>query len=208
MKNYQVQIKNYFKNYDNKGRFNSYWHQIEEILKSEGKTILEIGIGNSFIRDYLKKRNLNIITIDIDLNLKPDIVGSVLFLPIVNNSFETVVCYQVLEHLPFENIPIAISELSRVAKKYVIISLPNRMKLFRLDIAIYPLFQKSINLTIPYLIPPKHKYDGEHYWEIGKRGTLIKNIKALFSKHYLELVKEFRVPEKPLHHFFILKKIE
>jgi hypothetical protein len=51
----QVEPAHYLKSYDTKGRFISYWHQIDEIFKLSPENVLEIGIGNRFVSDYLKK---------------------------------------------------------------------------------------------------------------------------------------------------------
>ncbi len=73
----QVEAAHYNLKYDSKERFCSYWHQINEITKLKPEKVLEVGIGNGFVSDYLKKRNFNVTTVDIDKDLKPDIVGSV-----------------------------------------------------------------------------------------------------------------------------------
>ena len=102
--NIQVPIEHYFKkSYDTKARFISYWHQIDEIVQFNPTTILEIGIGNGFVSDYLKKRSYYIKTIDIDERLNPDYIGNVLNLPFDDNSFQVVSCCEVLEHIPYEN---------------------------------------------------------------------------------------------------------
>ena len=49
-----MKIDHYFDtNYDNKERFISYWHQINEILSIDSKKIIEIGKGNGFVSNYL-----------------------------------------------------------------------------------------------------------------------------------------------------------
>ncbi len=77
---FQVHPNHYLnKSYDSKVRFISYWHQINEIIKLKPKSVLEIGIGNGFVSKYLKERKLDIITLDIDKRLNPDVVGNILF---------------------------------------------------------------------------------------------------------------------------------
>jgi 2-polyprenyl-3-methyl-5-hydroxy-6-metoxy-1,4-benzoquinol methylase len=99
----QVKSNHYFnKSYDSKERFISYWHQVNEIVRLEPDSVLEIGIGNGFVSKYLKEREVNITTLDFDPNLNPDKVGSVLDIPFEDIFFEVVACYEVLEHLPFE----------------------------------------------------------------------------------------------------------
>lgn len=72
--------------------------------------MLEIGIGNGLVCKYLKERDVNITTLDIKENVKPDVVGNVLDMPLDDNSFDVVACYEVLEHLPYEKFHAALSE--------------------------------------------------------------------------------------------------
>ncbi|MCK5766962.1 MAG: hypothetical protein KAH35_01115 [Candidatus Atribacteria bacterium] len=53
--NIQVEPNHYFdKSYDTKERFISYWHQVNEIVRLEPDSLLEIGIGSGFASKYLK----------------------------------------------------------------------------------------------------------------------------------------------------------
>ena len=133
----QVGPDHYFnKCYDSKQRFMSYWHQINEIIKLNPKKTLEIGIGNGFISKYLKERSLNIITLDIDRKLNPDVTGSVLQMPFGNESFDAVACYEVLEHLPYSNFGAVLAEIFRVSKSHAIISLPDINRAYRFNVQI------------------------------------------------------------------------
>ena len=125
MKN-QVEPSHYFKpSYDTKKRFISYWHQITELIQLKPSSILEIGIGNSLVSNYLKQRGYNVTTMDIDPCLNPDIVASIDRIPFTDESFDVVACFEVLEHLPYEKFTISLKELHRVSRRYVVLSLPD-----------------------------------------------------------------------------------
>ena len=203
----QVKPNHYFnKSYDTKERFISYWHQINEIIKLNPKTVLEIGIGNGFVSKYLKERKVNILTIDIDKRLNPDVVGSVLNMPFSEELFDIVACYEVLEHLPFENFSKALFEIFRVSKSYAILSLPDASRVYRvyLQIPKIGIFKRLIPL--PRLKNPIHKFDGEHYWEIGKAGYPLSKIIKEIQTAGFRVEKTYRVFENPYHRFFILKR--
>lgn len=51
-----------------------------------------IGIGNGFVSRYLRDRGVNVTTLDIDKDLKPDVVGAVLDIPFPKASFQVVMC--------------------------------------------------------------------------------------------------------------------
>ena len=85
-----------FHQYDYLSRWVSYWHQIDEVLKMDPKNVLEIGIGNKTVTDYLKKQGVAVTTLDINPKLKPDIVGSVLKIPVADGFFDVILCAEVL----------------------------------------------------------------------------------------------------------------
>ena len=99
------------KKYDSKKRFISYWHQIDEVIKLNPESVLEIGIGNGFISRYLRHAGLKITTIDINKSLKPDLVGSVLDLPFNDNYFDTILCCEVFEHIHYDYFSIALENI-------------------------------------------------------------------------------------------------
>lgn len=133
----QVHPSHYGYNYDSKERFCSYWHQIQEILLLNLKEVLEIGIGSGFASEYLKKRGFKITTLDIDEKLKPNIAGSILKIPFRNTSFDVVACYEILEHIPYENFNRALSEIFRISKSFAILSLPeDTTRIYRINIQI------------------------------------------------------------------------
>lgn len=199
----QVSKNHYFRDYDTKERWISYWYQINEILKTKPRKILEVGIGNKTVSNYLKKLRINVVTVDIDKSLKPDYVCSVTNLSKIfsKKQFDTVLCAEVLEHLPFKHFEKALRELWKVSKKYVILSLPHFGLGLRLSLKI-PLI-KEINFAIKIPLPVKHVFDGQHYWEIGKKGYPLRKILKIISKWY-KIKKTYIVPENPYHRFFIL----
>lgn len=196
---------NYFAaDYDDKRRWASYWYQIKEILDFNPKIVLIIGKGNGLVSEYLKLAGIKIVVLDIDETLKPDVIASVLKMPFANNEFDAVLCAQVLEHLSYEDFFKAISEIRRVAKTGAVISLPHFGPAIRFLFK-FPLFSEiKFMIKLPY--PKKHQFNGEHYWEIGKRAYSLKKIKKEIIKSGMVIEKDYIVFENPLHHFFVLKK--
>ena len=72
---------------------------------------------------------------------------------------------------------------------------------FSFYISVLGFFKKYLRLPFPR----KHIFDGEHYWELGKKGYSVSNFKKVLLKFFL-IEKEFTDPLDTYHHFFILKK--
>lgn len=205
----QVEPKHYSDiKYDSKKRFCSYWHQINEIFSLNPEKVLEIGIGNSFVSKYLKERGINILTLDIDNRLNPDVAGSVLDIPFLSKSFDVVACYELLEHLPFNDLHKALSEIWRVTKRYAILSLPDSNSAFPESLTIPRVGKIRVLITLPKLRKREHRFDGQHYWEIGKSGYPLSRISKEIEKTGFRIKNTYRIFEHPHHRMFILQKID
>lgn len=203
----QVEPSHYFrKQYDEKRRFISYWHQLDEVISLSPRSVLEVGIGNSLVANYLKQRGIRVTTLDIDKRLRPDCVGSLLAMPFADGSFEVAACYEVLEHLPYENFREALQEICRVTQRYVILSLPDCTRAYRVNIQIPKVGELKRLVRLPRLRVPEHRFDGEHYWEIGKAGYPLGKVSSAMEAAGFDIVKTYRVFEMPYHRFFVLSK--
>ena len=201
------QPDHYFsRTYDSKGRFCSYWHSIDEIRSLDPESVLEIGIGSGFVSNYLRRRKINVTTLDIDERLYPDCVGSVLNLPFSNDSFEIIACFEVLEHIPYEDFPMALSELYRVSSSHVVLSLPDLSRVYRLYIHIPKVEDLKMLIPVPRLKPLTRKFNGKHYWNIGTAGYPLRKIMSEIRHVGFEVEKNYRVFEMSWHRFFVLRK--
>ena len=196
--------------YNSQDRWLGYWHQINEVLKLQPRKVLEVGIGNALVSTYLSASGINVTTVDINKNLKPDIVASVLNLPLRDDSFDLVLVAEVLEHLPFNEFISALSEIKRVTRKYALISLPDsRHTLINLGVKIP--FIKRINIFLKIPSFKKHIFDeislyGRHYWEMGKRGYSVRKVKDSIKENSFKIISDFVPFDTPGTHYFILEK--
>ena len=193
--------------YDSKERFCSYWHQINEIISLKPKKILEVGIGNGFVTRYLRDKELNVTTLDIAHDLRPDVAGSVLAIPFKNGSFDVIGCCEVLEHLPYNEFSKALKEIHRVSRKHVVLSLPDVTTVYRINIELPRI--RPIKKLIPHPLhrPTQHTFDGEHYFEIGKIEYPLKKIEVDIEQSGFEILRSYRVFEFYYHRFFVLGKL-
>lgn len=201
----QVDKSHYgFSAYVDKRRWSSLWHQLDEVCKLEPGRTLEIGPGPGLFKAAAMALGLKVETLDIDPELKPDHVGSVYEMAFEDAEFDVVCAFQVLEHLPFEKSLAALKEMSRVAGRAVVISLPDARK--RWPVSFQAPFLGSVCFSIPKprLYAPRHRFDGQHYWEIGKAGFALNEVSDVLARAAQKrLTRTFRVPDNPYHRFFV-----
>lgn len=205
----QVPREHYFTpTYDKLARWISYWHQIDLVGNLEGKNILEIGVGNKTVSDYLKKIGFKVTTCDFARDLKPDVIADIRKLPFKDDDFDIVMACEVLEHIPIEDvINKALPELYRVSKRYVVISIPYYTNFFAFWFKIGHWYLKPwqgiLRIERWWHLCKKGK---EHYWTMGVQNYSLKRIKKLFSRAGFKIKTEVSPVLNPYHYFFVLEK--
>lgn len=191
-----------FSQYMNKGRWNSVWHQLDEVIRLRPKNVLEIGPGPGVFKQAAAPFGLNVETLDLDPDLKPDYVGSATALPFAADTYDVVCAFQMLEHLPYEISLLAFKEMARVSRQHVVISLPDARPLWPYRLYVPKFGYLSLLFPRPVLKRPEHVFDGQHHWEINKKGYNLDRVVGDLCR-VGNLLKTYRVFESPYHRFFI-----
>ena len=205
----QIDVMHYdFTKYVSRTRWIAFYHQLEEVISTNPSSILEIGVGSGVLRMMLKDfLQYEYESMDINKALNPNHVGSILEMPFPNAKYDTIGCFQVLEHLPYEDFEKALSELFRVAKKAVIVSLPNAGRIIEIHI---PKICKRKFIKWPFTRLKEHKFDGHHYWELNTKGyalkTVLEKMKGICEKNNFYIDRKYRVWEDKFYHFFVFKR--
>lgn len=200
-----------FSNYCNIGRWNSYWHQLDEVsgLK-KGSEILLIGAGDGIVPMILRKMNYNVTVFDFDEDLLPDIVGDVKYITdtIRNSAYDAIICCQVLEHIPGEYFDSIMQQFSTLLHKdgRLILSLPQSFAPFCCLINI-PKVHILINKTIPLFRNKIFEFDGEHYWQVDTKGYRKKDMIKRISKNFC-IIRTYTIFELQYHWFIIAEPIK
>jgi hypothetical protein len=194
--------------YDSLLRFESYWTQIEEILRvtPRGGSMLEIGKGTGVTAWYVQNAGIDVKTMDHLPSKQPSVVGDLRELPFADRSFDTVVAFQILEHLEFKFFTHCLRELARVAKDNVVVSLPNSSSSIAVSASLPRMGRIRKVWGIPFVQRKSVAVKPFHHWEIGVVGYSLPRVRASIADAGLSIDKEFRFVENPFHHFFILRK--
>jgi len=196
-----------FQDYMCKARWNSLWHQLDEVFNLQPKRVLEIGPGPGVFKHMATLLGHKVETFDLDPELNPDHIGSATALPFADRTYDVVCSFQMLEHLPYDEALKAFVEMVRVSSGYVVISLPDARAVWRCQLHIPRIVVFDWLIPRPSLGAREHKFDGQHYWEINKKAYPLARIIRDFSK-VIPLLKTYRVKEMPYNRFFLFTDID
>jgi hypothetical protein len=195
--------------YFNGGRIHSYAHQIETLLAQGPSRVLEIGKGPGVVAAAVRSLGVEVVTLDMQAELQPDLVGSVTQIPAADRSFDVSLCCQVLEHLPFDEFIPALKELHRVTRDALVLSLPDISPYFYIKLLLPKSIQFNWEFSRPRLRLPTLSWFGPdrfgHFWEIGCKGTTLPTVLDAIRLSDWNVIRTWRVPEKAWHRFFLLE---
>jgi len=195
-------INYYMPNYLSPKRMSSYGYQYKLAIESAGNTFLNIGSANNILSDLLIRQHKHVINLDLDVHTVPTVTATFPYVPFVTNAFDVVLCFQVLEHLPFNMLQISLTELKRLAG-LIIISLPD-ITLTKRERQKYEFF-RTFHFPKEWKIYKPRYVDIEHFWEIGDGKVTLEHIYSTFENANLSIIKHFRNDLGSSHHFFVLK---
>lgn len=207
MDNYapQVSKSHYGHSYRSRDRWLSYFYQLALVRTLAPASVLEVGPGEGVVTENLRRDGVRVVTCDIAEDLHPDVVGSITALPCKDGEFELALAAEVLEHIQWRDVPQALRELRRVSKARVVISLPHPGWVFSLSLKLPLLPYLNLFLQIPFFWQ-EHTFNGEHYWELGKKGYPVRRFVVAARAAGLELVKTEKHIDDPVHRLFVFKK--
>jgi SAM-dependent methyltransferase len=209
----QTDRAHYDDDYYDRRRLYSVAVQAEMLRGLEPASVLEVGPGvGAFAALFRQLSGAVVITVDIDPTLKPNLLGSVLELPFAEGTFDAVACFQMLEHLPFDRFVPALREMRRVARRGMVLSLPDCSYALTLRLGVgNP--RKDGGVGVVSLQPAgwalrtfnRVPNSAGHYWEIGRRGTPLTAVRGAIVGSGWKIDRELRSAENAYHRFFVLK---
>ena len=190
-----------------------YYHLVKDALKLQAESILEIGTGSGIVRNCLKPLVNKYWVLDINAKLEPDVVSDVRDLqPKLKSNFDCVIAADVLEHLPFADLPKVVKNLFEYLKPggFALITIPHRQSNFLFmspnqipHVITVPSGFLSLGAFWRRFIKRKIWIDPHHSWEIGDGNITVKKVKSCFEKEKL-IIRNY---QKLLYvDYFILQK--
>lgn len=188
-------------------RFFSFAQQIASALEVRPQTVLEVGVGTGVTAHMLRRVGVRVTTLDAESSLSPDLLADVRDIPAADGAFDVTCCCQVLEHLPWQDFPSAISELRRVTRKRLVLSLPDSTRFVSVSLALPVIGPRRLEMSLPIRLSDSWKRRRldtfGHYWEIGYPGVRAADIDRTLRSSGFARVATFRVRELPWHRFFV-----
>lgn len=194
------------------------WHRYLPLIKAiihrepRPENVLEIGVGSRVVENVLRSLVKNYVTIDVNPELKPDILGDLrVFNRDLAVKFDCVICADVLEHMPFEDLRGCLENIFNYLIKpksngdkggEALITIPHQRK----EIMIVSRFNRynTFLISLPIWITPRGFYhwfikrkvsiDPYHCWEIGNRKVKRGDVEKVISSVGFEIRSLRRLP--------------
>ena len=189
------------KDYDNAERFDVYKTQAKLIEELEPiSSILEIGIGSGFMKRYLRSKGKIVFSLDINEELLPDVVCDVSKGFELNESFDLVTCFQVLEYVSVFDLKGTLQSIRRHGDKFVF-SVPINSWFFILKFK-FPFMSKE---WAKVLWLPKNRVEprNNRVWEVGEKSCSLGCFKRILEDNQFRVIKFGVFASDPLHAYFV-----
>tara|TARA_Y100001958_G_scaffold158430_1_gene156260 strand:- start:6458 stop:7117 length:660 start_codon:yes stop_codon:yes gene_type:complete len=185
------------------------WNRYFQVIKSfqdiKAKSILEVGSGDYVVKSILEPYVDLYETFDINPNMNPTYKGDIrTYKKSIHNKYDLIIITDVLEHIPFEDVSSAFSNMYKYLKKngHIILTVPHRRTWFS--------FFSSLNLTPKMIslkngiLSPKAFYrnfilkkpwiDPHHCYEIGINGITISKFEGKILENNFKIIKSKQIP--------------
>ena len=118
----------------------------DQVLRLGGGTMLDVGCGMGGLVGALRGREIDARGLDVSRRAVDEgnrknpgrfEAGSILEIPFPDDSFDTIICTDVLEHLAADDIPVALVELHRVTRRNLFVTIatrPDRDRIWHLTV--------------------------------------------------------------------------
>ena len=165
-----------------------YWYQqklMEGFVTAGQDQVLELGVGSGFAANYCRSRGLDVTTLDIDEEKKPDIVANVVTYDF-DRKYDHLMAFEILEHIPYDQFERIIRKIPEFINGYAFISLPrNERVVFNLNLRL-PKFRP---VSYQWRILKKNITCKAHHWELDYGEYTNRRVESLFTDAGLRVAR-------------------
>lgn len=165
-----------------------YWRQ-EKIMQGfvvRGQHVLEMGVGSGFTANYLRSKGIDVTTIDIDAEKRPDIVANIVKYPFVD-SYDHILAFEIFEHVPFDAFRNVLERIVHVCKGNLFLSVPrNQVRWFMISVQL----PKSGSHSFSIKTPRGKIKEKSHFWEVGHNGITRSKLESTFREAGFEILAQ------------------
>lgn len=171
---------------------------LKELAEFEPKNILEIGPGEGTIKRVFEPFTSRYAVMDLNPRLSPDFLGDIRTpFKEAENKFECVIAADILEHIPFNDLPEALQNIYSylTPSGVALITIPHRawflfwMNWLTYAHHIWRAPEWLRNLTQRVRGRRENPIDRDHQWEIGDGHHKIADVEKVFKESGLKIKK-------------------
>jgi hypothetical protein len=173
-------------------RFLALREQLCALQQLNASSVLEVGPGPGFLTSLLRKGGISVTTLDFDARLQPDLVGDVTDIRQPDGRYDVACAFQVLEHIPWQHVGIALRELARVSRRHVVFSVPDHEGLNTTTCGVtITILGRSLSWSFKRKRFKDLSNSAEHNWEIGCRDVTVASVKEAIQSAGLICVRDY-----------------
>lgn len=200
-----------FDAYVTRARWLTYYEQLDIILATQPRRVLEVGIGPGVVKAVLNHYGSDVTTVDVNPALNPDVVADVRDLPgeLRSETWDWIICSRVLHHLPKAEVEETLRAVSKLSFRRVLLTVP------REDL--------SVQVTVRRTAGRAHRLRlsaGSRFKRVARRGIIRSAPSGLWMvngadgipqrafaaalRRHFEVKREFVFADDPSHLFYVL----
>ncbi len=184
----------------------SFAEQIYHLHRAAPRRLIEVGVGNGFVSQFMRSMGINVLTCDINPNLNPDLLVSVTDLDrhITPGEYDLISCCEVMEHMPFEQFEEAMRKFSCLSEN-LFLTLP--VYGWKFGFALRLSLKSRVRWISRWFAWRSSSYTliPMHYWEVGsQRETQHRRLLSVLNRYYGSVESNiFRF--NPYHRYYLCR---